>query len=60
MPQTSTIVETDGGGDSSNKAWVFLFFPKKQKAGGRPLERQVFQPAAADEERGEPLGPAAL
>ena len=54
------IGEKDGSGDSSNKAWVFLFFPKKQKAGGRPLERQVFQPAAADEERGEPLGLAAL
>lgn len=54
------IGEKDGSGDSSNKAWVFLFFPKYKKAGGRPLERQVFQPAAADEEGGEPLGPAAL
>ena len=54
------IGENDGNGDSSNRAWVYLFFQKSKKAGGRTLPRQVFQPAAADEERGEPLGPAAL
>ena len=38
MPQTSTIVETDGGGDSSNRAWVFLFFPKNKKLAEKPYQ----------------------
>ena len=35
-PRTSVIGEKDGSGDSSNKAWVFLFFPKNKKLAEDP------------------------
>ena len=38
MPRTSVIGEKDGSGDSSNKAWVFLFFPKNKKLAEEPYQ----------------------
>ena len=32
------IGETDGSGDSSNRAWVFLFFPKNKKLAEKYIE----------------------